>query len=121
MSKENFLENFELYVKSKIQDDFAKNKYIDFALDFETLLQNYFSSFIENKYYIEILAKDISEKIFAEDYWLISNLEKFNSQYHVIAQKFELLIFEIDEQNVFNFIFLDLISKKIDNCKKTTN
>ena len=119
MSKEKFIENFELYVKNTIQDDFEKNKYIDFALDFETLLINYFSSFIENEYYIKILAQETKEEIFSNYYYLVSNLENLNNKYHLIASKFDRLIYEIDEQNLLSIFFLGLISKKIETCKKT--
>lgn len=120
MSKENFIENFELYVKLKIQEDFAKNKYIDFALDFDTLLENYFSSFIENEYYIKILAQETKEELFANYYYLVSTLEKFCSNYHNISYKFENLINELHEQDLFNTVILDLICKKVDCCKKLT-
>jgi hypothetical protein len=125
MTKHEFLENFEIFVMTDILQKFESNEYISFSIDFKTKLDLYLRMKIfdirecDNVYLAEIFVKNLEMKIFEDNYAMVCRLEKFNTSYYNIQQKFENLISILDNENLFNLENLNTIITKIENCKNS--
>jgi hypothetical protein len=116
-NRQNF-ENFALYVKFEIKCKFEQNIYLSFSVDFKTQLEKFYKQTINNNFLVEILVKETENILFIDFFDIVDNIEKYNTKYYNIQQKFDTLISLIDSENSLDIETLNTIILKFENCKK---
>jgi hypothetical protein len=117
MTKFEFFEQLENFVKHQIFENFISNEVIEFNVCFRTHIELYLKQNfkLENDYLLSILVKQIEIDIFEEYHSITEKLQDFQYKCHKIDNAFFKLIDVLQENDYSCYSSKTIITDKLNN------